>query len=307
MKQLAFVFPGQGSQSVGMIDAFKDYSVVKSFFDRASEVLGYDLWELVTQGPAEKLNQTEFTQPALLVSSVAIWHVWCAESDLRPSVMSGHSLGEYTALVCAGALAFKDAVSLVQLRGQYMQAAVPNGQGAMAAIIGLENEVVETICRDAAENETITPANYNSVGQVVVAGNVAAVDRAVAIAKERGAKIAKVIPVSVPSHCPLMKSAAEKLAKKLATIQMGMPEIPVIHNANAQISKDAEQIKAALINQLYCPVRWVDVVMEMKEMGVKHIIECGPGSVLSGLNKRIDRQLSTVSLNQPKLIQELAL
>ncbi len=294
---LAFVFPGQGSQSVGMLaDLAAAYPQVEATFAEASEVLGYDLWKLVQEGPAEELNQTHITQPAMLSAGVAVWRVWNEKGGAQPAVMAGHSLGEYTALVCAGALAFKDAVALVAERGRLMQEAVPAGTGAMAAILGLEDQQVADVCAAAAEGQVLSPVNFNSPGQVVVAGHAEAVNRAVEGAKEAGAKRALLLPVSVPSHCALMQPAADKLAERLAGIEVKAPAIPVINNVDVAVTDDAAAIRDALVRQLHSPVRWVETVQKMAADGVDALIECGPGKVLAGLNKRIERDMAADAL-----------
>ncbi len=294
---LAFVFPGQGSQSVGMLaDLAAAYPQVEATFAEASEVLGYDLWKLVQEGPAEELNQTHITQPAMLSAGVAVWRVWNEKGGAQPAVMAGHSLGEYTALVCAGALAFKDAVALVAERGRLMQEAVPAGTGAMAAILGLEDQQVAEVCAAAAEGQVLSPVNFNSPGQVVVAGHAEAVNRAVEGAKEAGAKRALLLPVSVPSHCALMQPAADKLAERLAGIEVKAPAIPVINNVDVAVTDDAAAIRDALVRQLHSPVRWVETVQKMAADGVDALIECGPGKVLAGLNKRIERDMAADAL-----------
>ncbi len=301
---IGFIFPGQGSQTVGMLNAFSGRTtIVEEWFAKASAVLGYDLWELAQQGPAEQLNQTEFTQPALLAADVALWHCWQAHAGAKPSVMAGHSLGEYSALVCAGALAFTDAVSLVAKRGRYMQAAVAEGVGAMAAVIGLDDAQVAALCDEFKGDEVLSPANFNSVGQVVIAGHKTAVTRAVAAAKDKGAKLAKLIPVSVPSHCQLMQSAADELADDLAAVSLHAPTIPVIQNADVVALDDPLQIRAALVKQLTQPVRWVETIQRMQAQAVQDFVECGPGKVLAGLNKRIDKSFNTYSIDTPDLLQ----
>jgi [acyl-carrier-protein] S-malonyltransferase len=296
--QCAIVFPGQGSQSVGMLaDAAANFPEIAATFAEASEVLGYDLQNLVFAGPAEELNQTVHTQPALLAASYAVWRILSTRGALKPAVLAGHSLGEYTALVCAKSLGFQDAIKLVAARGQFMQEAVVAGTGAMAAIIGLEDEVVAQICESARNhNEILSPANYNSVGQVVIAGDEAAVNRAIPMAKEKGAKMAVLIPVSVPSHCALMKPAAERLATLLATLPIQTPEIPVINNVDVSVYQDAASIRDGLVRQLFLPVRWVEIIQAFIKMHVTQIIECGPGKVLTGLNKRIDKTLQLQSI-----------
>lgn len=306
MTQFAITFPGQGSQSVGMLaEMAAEYPVVKATFDEASKVLGYDLFELVMNGPAEELNKTWRTQPALLTSSVALWRVWQQLGGKTPSVMAGHSLGEYSALVCAGALEFTDAVKLVELRGLAMQDAVPAGVGAMSAIIGLENDVIAENCAKAAQDQVVAPVNFNSPGQVVIAGHKEAVERANVLMKESGAKRALPLPVSVPSHCALMKPAAEKLAAALADIIVSAPVIPVINNVDVVAESEPAQIKEALVRQLFSPVRWTDTVASMAESGVELALEMGPGKVLSGLAKRIDKRVEGVAANDPASVQEL--
>jgi len=299
-QSIAFVFPGQGSQSVGMMHEFAQrFPEIKDTFAQASAVLGYDLWELVENGAAEKLDQTIYTQPALLAASYALWRVVKTKTDIQPNFLAGHSLGEYTALVCAEAIAYEDAIKLVAARGQYMQEAVGAGIGAMAAIIGLENEAVEALCAQArTAQEVLTPANYNSVGQVVIAGHKTAVERAVSLAKEAGAKIAVILPVSVPSHCTLMLPAAERLAKLLSTLTLRLPKIPVINNTDATVYTDVTSIKDGLVRQLSMPVRWVEIIQFMIKNGVETVVECGPGKVLTGLNKRIDKRLQLKTVEQ---------
>lgn len=285
---LAFVFPGQGSQSVGMLNALAEaYPQVQETFAEASAALGYDLWQIVAQGPEEKLNQTEITQPAMLAAGVAVWRVWRAQGGALPAVMAGHSLGEYTALACAGALEFAEAVRLVADRGRFMQEAVPAGRGAMAAILGLEDEAVRRLCAEAAQGEVLEPVNFNSPGQVVIAGTAAAVARAVEQAKGFGAKRAVVLSVSVPSHCALMQPAAERLAKRLSEVTIRAPAIPVIHNVHVQAETTPEGVRAALTRQVAAPVRWVETIEKMSAEGVDQLVECGPGRVLVGLVKRI--------------------
>ena len=303
--KLAFVFPGQGSQAVGMLNELAaQFPIIRATYDEASTVLGYNMWQLVQEGPEPRLNQTEFTQPALLAAGVAIWRVWGQLQGQQPDVLAGHSLGEYTALVCAGALTFTDAIKLVAKRGRLMQLAVPEGVGAMAAIIGLENDQVAEICHLAAQEQIVTPANFNAHGQVVIAGHHEAVKRAIALAKPAGAKLAKLIPVSVPSHCPLMREAAQQLADRLETVTLSNPNIPVINNVDAKINTDPRLIKEALVRQLASPVQWVKTIETMAADGVQLIMECGPGKVLGGLNKRIIAELPTLALNNPSLIEE---
>ncbi|MBE9396285.1 ACP S-malonyltransferase [Pontibacterium sp. N1Y112] len=299
-QSLAFVFPGQGSQQVGMLAELAEANpVIKSTFAEASEVLGYDLWDLVQNGPAEDLNQTDRTQPALLTAGVALWRLWQEKGGEQPSVMAGHSLGEYTALVCAGAIDFADGVNLVKLRGEFMQQAVPAGTGAMAAILGLADDAIEAACEAAAEGDVVSPVNYNCPGQIVIAGEKAAVERAIDKCKEAGAKRAIPLPVSVPSHCALMKPAAEKMAAELAHIEVKLPAIPVLQNVEASVAESVEQLKDNLLAQLYSPVLWTKSVQAMVEQGVESTVECGPGKVLSGLNKKVHKPLSVVAINEP--------
>ncbi len=290
---LAFVFPGQGSQLVGMLSALAaEYEQVEATFAEASTVLGYDLWNIVSNGPAEELNQTHITQPAMLSAGIAVWRIWNDKAGAQPVVMAGHSLGEYSAMVASGALDFTDAVALVAERGRLMQEAVPAGTGAMAAILGLDDQTVIDVCANSANGEVVSAVNFNAPGQVVVAGQTAAVERAVVNAKQAGAKRAIVLPVSVPSHCALMRSAADKLAQKLEHIHIDAPLIPVINNANVASETADTAIKQALVEQLYSPVRWVETIESMAAKGVNTLIECGPGKVLIGLNKRIAKQMS---------------
>jgi len=305
-QSLAFVFPGQGSQAVGMLaNVAEQFPQIKATFDEASAVLGADLWQLVQEGPAEVLNRTDMTQPALLTASVALWRVWSEQGGARPAFMSGHSLGEYSALVCAGALDFKDAVKLVNKRGLFMQAAVPAGEGAMAAIIGLDDAAIESACEQAAQGDVVSAVNYNSPGQVVIAGQTEAVNRAMVLCKEAGAKRALPLPVSVPSHCALMKPAAEQLAAELESITISAPVVPVLQNVTAKVTTDPEAIKANLVQQLYRPVLWVDCVNSMVGQGVERMLECGPGKVLSGLNKRISRGLEVATVADPELLSNV--
>ena len=298
MTKFAMVFPGQGSQAVGMLkDLAENYPVVKSTFDEASQVLGYDLWALVQEGPAEELNKTWQTQPALLASSVAIYRVWQSINGAQPEFMAGHSLGEYSALVCAGVIDFKDAIKLVELRGKLMQEAVPSGTGAMFAIIGLDNDSIQKACEQAAQGQVVAPVNFNSPGQVVIAGNKEAVERAGALCKEAGAKRALPLAVSVPSHCALMKPAADKLATTLNNMTFNTPQFAVINNVDVKVESSADNIKAALIAQLYSPVRWTETVEEMAKQGVTLLVEMGPGKVLTGLTKRIVDSLSACAVN----------
>ncbi|ASM95303.1 ACP S-malonyltransferase [Vibrio vulnificus] len=298
MSKFAIVFPGQGSQAVGMLaDLGEQYEIVKQTFAQASEALGYDLWALVQNGPAEDLNQTFRTQPALLASSVAIWRVWQELGLAQPDNLAGHSLGEYSALVCAGVIDFQEAIKLVELRGQLMQEAVPAGTGAMYAIIGLDDEAIAKACEEAAQGDVVSPVNFNSPGQVVIAGSKDAVERAGALCKEAGAKRALPLPVSVPSHCALMKPAAEKLAVALESIEFKAPQLPVINNVDVVAETDPAKIKDALVRQLYSPVRWTESVELMSSQGVEKLLEMGPGKVLTGLTKRIVKSLEAVAVN----------
>lgn len=304
MTNFTFAFPGQGSQHVGMLaELAQSYPVVLETFKQASDVLGYDLWELVQQGPAETLNQTDKTQPALLTASVALWRIWAEKQGPTPSVIAGHSLGEYSALVCAGVIEFKDAVKLVELRGQLMQQAVPAGTGAMSAIIGLDNDRIAACCVQAAQGQVVSPVNFNSPGQVVIAGNKEAVERAGILLKEAGAKRVMPLPVSVPSHCALMKPAAEKLAVALQSIHFNPPEIAVINNVDVVAESDVEKIKDALVRQLFCPVRWSDIVEKMASEGITIQVEAGPGKVLSGLVRRINKSLTAQVINDSATLE----
>jgi [acyl-carrier-protein] S-malonyltransferase len=312
MKSFGIVFPGQGSQAVNMLaDIATTFSEVKDTYAEASNVLGYDLWELVQHGPAETLDQTVHTQPAILAASYAIWRILEIRKKIGPVLLAGHSLGEYTALVCAGALPFSDAIQLVAARGKYMQEAVPSGQGALAAIIGLNDQTVSDLCDKAIiDNEVLTPANFNSPGQVVIAGHTLAVERAIALAKTAGARMAKLLPVSVPSHCALMKPAAEKLKTLLATISIQTPVIPVLSNVDVMCYQNADEIRDGLTRQLYMPVRWVETIQKFAGNGIKHIIECGPGKILTSLNKRIETEMqftSTADLVSLQLLLDTAL
>ena len=305
MTNFTFAFPGQGSQSVGMLaELAQSYPIVLTTFKEASDVLGYDLWELVQQGPAETLNQTDKTQPALLTASVALWRIWVEKKGPKPAVIAGHSLGEYSALVCAGVIAFKDALALVELRGQLMQQAVPAGSGAMSAIIGLDNDKIAACCLQAAEGQIISPVNFNSPGQVVIAGNKEAVERAGLLLKAAGAKRVLPLPVSVPSHCALMKPAAEKLAVALQSVIFNTPEIAVINNVDVIAETDVEKIKDALIRQLFCPVRWSDIVEKMANDGITIQVEVGPGKVLSGLVRRIDKRFTAEVINDSATLEK---
>jgi len=294
---LAIVFPGQGSQSLGMLSGLASgHSQVVDVFEQASDVLGYDLWRLVQDGPADELNETDKTQPAMLAAGVAVWRVWQDAGGAVPAVLAGHSLGEYTALVCAGALDFQEAVSLVEERGRCMQSAVPAGTGAMAAILGLDDIAVGVVCEQAADGDVVSPVNYNSPGQVVIAGHVGAVERAIVLAKEAGAKRAVQLPVSVPSHCALMQPAAKQFADRLNKAVIKTPLIKIIQNVDATLHDDPDTIRANLDRQLYSPVQWVGSVQAMGKQGVVRIIEAGPGKVLTGLCKRIDKSIAAAAV-----------
>lgn len=294
---LAIVFPGQGSQSPGMLSELAaSYPLVNETFAEASDVLGYDLWTLTQDGPEEELNRTDKTQPAMLAAGVAVWRVWRRAGGAVPGVMAGHSLGEYAALVCAGALEFTEAISLVEERGRCMQSAVPAGVGAMAAILGLDDATIIDVCHRAAAGEVVSPVNFNSPGQVVIAGNAAAVERAIVLAKEAGAKRALPLAVSVPSHCALMQPAAEQFAERLAQTTISTPAIAVMQNVDAAIHERPDVIRENLAKQLYCPVQWVLSVQHLSGQGVTRIVEAGPGKVLAGLCKRIDKSIASASI-----------
>ena len=294
-QNLALVFPGQGSQKIGMLSDFSDRAVVKDTFLAASNVLGYDLWSLVQSGSQDELNMTEVTQPALLTCSVALWRLWLDQGGATPAYMAGHSLGEWSALVCAGVITFEDAVKLVRLRGKYMQEAVPAGEGAMAAIIGLDDDKIEGICADLSGSGVVAPVNYNSPGQIVIAGAKSAVELAMAECKKAGAKRALPLPVSAPFHTSLMEPAANRLAQDLSSIVFSSPQIPVVHNVTAATETDANKIKSLMIEQIYSPVRWVSCVQYLAANAVTNLVEVGPGKVLSGLAKRIDSNLSATA------------
>lgn len=304
MKNIAFLFPGQGSQSVGMMNGFGDLNIIRDTFTEASDVLGVDLWTMATEAN-DSINETANTQPIMLTAGVATWRAWLAASDKLPTVLAGHSLGEYTALVASGALTFKDALPLVRYRAEVMQNAVPAGVGAMAAILGLDDETVRAVCAEAAQNEVLEAVNLNSPGQVVIAGNKAAVERGMELAKAKGAKRALPLPVSVPSHCALMKPAALQLAEYLKGVAVNTPQIPVLHNADVAAYSDSDKIKDALVRQLYSPVRWVETVQAIAAQGVTQTAECGPGKVLAGLTKRIVAELPCVALTSNDALLEL--
>jgi [acyl-carrier-protein] S-malonyltransferase len=295
MKKIAFFFPGQGSQSVGMMSGFGDNKIIRDTFQEASDVLGVDFWAMATEAN-ELINDTTNTQPIMLTAGVAAWRAWQTVSDQMPSVLAGHSLGEYTALVAAGVLSFKDALPLVRYRAEVMQSAVPAGVGAMAAILGLDDDAVRAVCSEAAQGDVLEAVNLNSPGQVVIAGNKAAVERGMEVAKAKGAKRALALPVSVPSHCALMRPAALRLADYLASVTINAPQIPVVHNADVVAYNDGDKIKDALVRQLYSPVRWVETVQHIAAQGITQSAECGPGKVLAGLTKRIVTELPCVAL-----------
>lgn len=302
----AFFFPGQGSQSLNMMNGFDGLAVVKATFDEASDVLGQDLWAMINGDDAEIIGQTVNTQPLMLAAGVATYRAYLEAGGKEPVVVAGHSLGEYTALVAAGALDFADAVKLVRLRAELMQNAVPQGVGAMAAVLGLEDEQVKAICAEAAQGEVVEAVNFNSPGQVVIAGNAAAVERAMELAKEAGAKRALPLPVSVPSHCSLMKPAAEKLAEALKEVNIREPKIRVVHNADVVSYNDAEKIKDALVRQLYSPVRWTETVNALVDEGITESAECGPGKVLAGLAKRINKAAVCTALTNAEQVAAFA-
>jgi [acyl-carrier-protein] S-malonyltransferase len=304
---VAFVFPGQGSQSVGMLKSLAEAEpVVAATFDAASQVLGYDLWQLCQAGPEDSLNSTERTQPAMLAAGVAVWRVWRKRGGPAPTVMSGHSLGEFTALVCADSLDFGTAIELVSFRGRAMQEAVPVGQGAMAAVLGLDDEAVEAACREAARGEVVEAVNFNAPGQVVIAGHATAVKRAIEACKTRGAKRAIDLPVSVPSHSSLMKPAAERLQQRLERTEVRSPLVPEIYTVDVRKHGHPQGIRSALVQQLFSPVRWAETVRRMVASGVTHIVECGPGGVLTGLNRRVERrkEISVYAMEDSATIDE---
>ena len=293
---LAFVFPGQGSQKIGMLaELAADNPTVEATFAEASEALGYDLWDMIQNGDQEDINLTERTQPMLLACSVAIWRLWGEKGGPMPSQFAGHSLGEWSALVCAGSLDFADAVKIVRSRGAYMQQAVPVGEGAMAAILGIADDIIIAACDSARESGVVNAVNFNAPGQVVIAGSTAGVDRAITICKEAGAKRAMALPVSAPFHTSLMRPAAEQLAELVQATSFVSPTIPVIHNVTAQTEADPKIIKSLMLEQIYKPVMWVDCILALKAAGAEQFVECGPGRVLNGLTKRIDRDLTSFS------------
>ena len=301
---IAFVFPGQGSQAVGMMSSLcESFPQAKQRFVEASDVLGVDLWKMTQEGPIEQLSQTENTQPALLTAGVAAWEAWVARGGSLPSLMAGHSLGEYTALTCAGALEFADAVALVRDRGRYMQGAVPEGEGGMAAIIGLDDDKVAEVCAQVAGDDVLQAVNFNAPGQVVIAGSAAAIERAAPAMKEAGAKRALPLPVSIPAHSKLMTPASDQLKERLQGISISMPSIPVLHNCNVSVAGNAEDVAANLVSQLDSPVRWVESVNKMQEMGATRFIESGPGKVLGGMIKRIARGATVACIDSPDSLE----
>ena len=298
--QLALVFPGQGSQALGMLAELSElHPTVKPAFEEASDGAGVDLWALAQAGPDEMLNRTEYTQPALLAAGIAVWRLWQQQGGAMPAVLAGHSLGEYTALVAAGALSLKDGAHLVRIRGQLMQDAAPAGVGAMAAVLGADNALVEAVCVEASGAQGVVPANYNSPGQIVIGGDAAAVDRALALLAERGVRKAVKLAVSVPSHTPLMREAANRLAQTMAGLHWNLPVLPVVQNVDAQVHTSIDAIRDALVRQLYLPVQWTSCVQALSARGITRIGECGPGKVLAGLVKRIDKSLDARALGTP--------
>jgi len=302
--KLAFVFPGQGSQQVGMMSGYASHPIVEKTFAEASQALNDNLWQLVQNGPAEALNLTRNTQPVMLAAGVAVWRAWRDAGGPAPSIMAGHSLGEYTALVAADALSFADAVPLVRFRAEAMQDAVPAGDGAMAAIIGGDDDAVLAACREAAQNEVVEPVNFNAPGQLVIAGHRAAVERVIVLAKARGAKRAMMLPVSAPFHSSLLAPAAERLALRLAHVEIRKPAIPVLHNVDVSTHDAPDDIRTALARQAASPVRWTEIVRAMADAGVTHVVECGPGKVLTGLVRRIDERLTALSLADEAALAE---
>jgi len=298
--RLAFVFPGQGSQSIGMLAELAElHPQIRETFTEASDGAGVDLWALSQGGPEEQLNRTEFTQPALLAASIAVWRLWNAQGGAKPAVLAGHSLGEYTALVAAGALSLHDGAHLVRLRGQLMQDAAPAGVGAMAAVLGAEDAVVEAVCAEAAGSQVVVPANYNSPGQIVIGGDAVAVDRALALLAEKGVRKAVKLAVSVPSHTPLMREAANRLAEVMAGLSWSAPSLPVVQNVDGKVHDGVDAIRQALVQQLYLPVQWTGCVQALAAQGVTRVAECGPGKVLTGLIKRIDKSIDGRALATP--------
>jgi [acyl-carrier-protein] S-malonyltransferase len=305
MMAFAFVFPGQGSQSVGMMDVYAGSSAIRETFAEASEALGEDLWEMISTGPAERLALTVNTQPLMLTAGVAVYRAWLAAGGPKPALVAGHSLGEYSALVAAGALSFADAVPLVRFRAQAMQEAVPEGEGAMAALMGLDIDEVRVTCAEAAQGEVVEAANLNAPGQIVIAGARAAVGRAMSLATEKGAKRAVLLPVSAPFHCALMKPAAERLRERLATIRIVRPEIDVLNNVDVAVQSDPEKIRDALVRQAFSPVRWIESVTAMAGQGLTRVIECGPGKVLAAMTRRISKEVEGGSLHDAASLEQM--
>jgi [acyl-carrier-protein] S-malonyltransferase len=303
MTKFAFVFPGQGSQSRGMMNGYADFSAVRDTFTEASDVLKQDLWQLAAEGSDADLNSTVNTQPLMLTAGVAVYRAWQSQNGAKAAIMAGHSLGEYTALVAADAISFADALPLVRYRAQCMQTAVPEGVGGIAAILGLDDDAVRAVCVEGAQGEVLEAVNYNSTGQVVIAGNRAAVERGMELAKAKGAKRAIMLPMSVPSHCSLLQGAAEQLRTYLNNVTVLTPSVPVLHNADVAAYSDAEKIKDALVRQLYSPVRWVETVQEFGKQGITHNAECAPGKVLAGLNKRIDVNQQALAINDGEALK----
>lgn len=305
--KFAFVFPGQGSQSVGMMNGYADLPIVQETFQEASDILKQDFWSMVNSGPAEDLNLTINTQPLMLIAGIAVYRAWNSLGGSQPALLAGHSLGEYTALVAADVINFADALALVRFRAQAMQHAVPEGVGGMAAILGLDDEVIQSICHDITKQgngESLEPANFNSPGQVVIAGHKNAILQGIEMAKSKGAKRAIMLPMSIPSHCLLMQSAAERMRQQLQNITLHPPKIKILHNADVNSHTGIVSIKEILVQQLVSPVRWVDTIRAFATVGVTHVIECGPGKVLAGLNKRIDQNLQQLSLADSEAIRQ---
>ena len=303
MTKFAFVFPGQGSQSRGMMNNYAEFAAVKETFTEASDVLKQDLWKLVAEGDDAELNATVNTQPIMLTAGVAVYRAWQSQNGPKPAYMAGHSLGEYTALVAAGAIDFADALPLVRYRAQCMQQAVPEGVGGIAAILGIDDDAVRAVCLEGAQGEVLEAVNFNSPGQVVIAGNRSAVERGMELAKAKGAKRAIMLPMSVPSHCQLLKGAAEQLREYLKNVQVRVPTIPVLHNADVASYNDAALIKDALVRQLYLPVRWVETIQAFGKLGMTQNVECAPGKVLVGLNKRIDTNQQALAINDGEALK----
>jgi len=306
LKKFAAVFPGQGSQSVGMMAPYGDLPALRETFAEANEALGQDLWQMLADGPAETINQTVNTQPIMLTAGVAVWRAWKAQGGATPSMVAGHSLGEYSALVAAGALQFADAVRLVRFRAQAMQEAVPAGEGAMAAVLGLEPDVIDALCDEAAQGQVVSAANLNSPGQIVIAGHAAAVERAMALCTERGAKRAVLLPVSAPFHCALMTPAAERLRERLAGVAIATPVIPVLNNVDVAALSDPDSIRDALVRQAFSPVRWIETIRHMHVNGIEAVYEFGPGKVLSGLVRRIEGALDIEAITDAGRLQQAA-